>query len=71
MDKAEAGRLLASLRPQRELRCTVCGKVFTGVGRRQYCSRSCKLRAYYVRRHPDATSRKAVGAEPPGGETPS
>ena len=73
MDKTEAGRLLASLRPVGKRVCPVCGKTFDGVGRRRYCSRSCKLHAQYKRRSPEASRRgpqhKAAGegqAEPSG-----
>ena len=64
MDKVQAGRLLASLRPEREIRCSVCGKTFMGIGRRQYCSKACKMHAYYAKRHPGAQRRKPAQPAP-------
>lgn len=47
---SELGRLLASLRPVKNLVCVHCEKEFQGRGRRRYCSSSCRYKAYYRRR---------------------
>lgn len=76
---SELGRLLASLRPVKNLVCAHCDKEFQGRGRRRYCSSSCRYKAYYRRRtnagdeaSPENGSRHlheaaeltAVGAQP-------
>lgn len=37
-------------RKQQDARCAICGRVFTGLAGRRYCSNTCKVRAYRRRR---------------------
>jgi hypothetical protein len=46
----EMGRYLAGLRRQVRKQCIVCGRTFTGVAQRKYCSHACTQRAYYRRK---------------------
>ncbi len=50
MTPQEMGRYLAGLRRQVTKQCIVCGRAFTGVAQRKYCSHACAQRAYYRRR---------------------
>ncbi len=46
---SELGRRLANARRKVEGTCEVCGKPFTGIRTRRYCSMACVQRAYYLR----------------------
>ena len=50
MDASSAGRVLSASRPKKQITCRTCGRVFEGVGRRAYCSESCRHKAYIQRK---------------------
>ena len=55
MDAREAARVLAAKRQRKALTCPVCGKSFEGLGRRTYCSRACRAKAYTQRKRTAGT----------------
>jgi hypothetical protein len=44
-DASQAARALAARRQRVMRRCSLCGKEFTGVATKRYCSAACRLRA--------------------------
>jgi hypothetical protein len=48
--RSEIGRMLQALRKRRRFTCPVCGKAFTGQGRRIYCTPACRQEAYRRRK---------------------
>lgn len=47
---SEFARALAARRRRILGQCAICGRAFTGLPGRSYCSKSCKNRAEYLRR---------------------
>jgi len=66
MTPEEMGRYLAGLRRQVDKSCIVCGRPFTGVAQRKYCSHACAQRAYYRRKKASREGPRGPGQDQPG-----
>jgi len=61
-ESKRSAQMLAKLRRLKWLTCPICGKEFEGLGRRVYCGRPCRSKAYAQRKRQKA--KEASCAQP-------